>query len=174
MNRIEISKYLSFILRHKPESIGLKLDKNGWLDIDDIISKTTDYELTEEIIKDIVKNNNKQRFTINDNKIRANQGHSRIVELGLKRQQPPSILYHGTSVRFLDAINKRGVLSQERQYVHLSNNYKTAYSIGERHGKPAVLEIYAEKMHRDGIEFYISKNGIWLTKKISPEYFSQA
>jgi putative RNA 2'-phosphotransferase len=165
-----VSKYLSYILRHKPESIGLKLDKHGWADIDEIIKNTTDFSLTKEMIKNITAKSDKKRFLIEGNKIRANQGHSLDVDLELSPQRPPKILYHGTAQRFVSSILKEGIIPQSRQYVHLSQNVKVATSVGKRHGKPTVLKIDAAAMYEDGITFYLSKNGVWLTRRILPKY----
>ena len=165
-----ISKYLSYILRHKPDSIGLKLDKHGWADIDELIKKTIEFSLTKETIQAVAANSDKKRFVIENNKIRANQGHSIDVDLNLSPKKPPKILYHGTAERFVSSILKEGIISQSRQYVHLSQDISTATSVGKRHGKPVVLEIDAETMYNNEILFYLSKNGVWLTEKVPPKY----
>ncbi|HEY9128952.1 MAG TPA: RNA 2'-phosphotransferase [Sulfurovum sp.] len=166
----KISKYLSYVLRHRPDSIGLKLDNYGWADIDELIDKTDEFRLTKEIIKKVVEENEKQRFSLDDNKIRANQGHSIDVDLNLISIKPPEILYHGTTIRFLPSILKQGILSKNRQYVHLSIDKTSALKVGERHGEPKVLEVKALKMYEDGYCFYLSKNKVWLTKYIPSEY----
>ena len=171
-NTHNISKYLSYILRHKPESIGLVLDEHGWADIKELISKTTEYTLTQEIIVQIVSESEKQRFSIKDDKIRANQGHSINVNLALEELKPPEILYHGTADRFLTSIMQQGLLSQERQQVHLSSNIETAIEVGKRHGKVIILQIDALKMYQNGYAFYRSKNKVWLTDNIPAIYIS--
>jgi len=175
MNKIDvtkISKYLSYILRHKPESIGIKLNKNGWCSIDELIEKTTEFELTKPHLKLVVKNNNKQRFTFNLNgtMIRANQGHSIDIDLDLKPQTPPKRLFHGTAIKSLKSIKKKGLTKQNRQYVHLSESMSIAWDVGCRHGKPVILFIACDKMIKDGYKFYKSKNGVWLVDRVPTKY----
>ena len=165
-----ISKYLSYILRHKPETIGLTLDKQGWANIDELLEKTTDFCLTEDTIQRITKESNKQRFMIKGNKIRANQGHSLNINLALSPQKPPSILYHGTAIRFLESILKDGILAKNRQYVHLTEQYQTAIDVGKRYGKEVVLLVDALSMHRDGFDFLLTENGVWLVDIVPPKY----
>jgi len=171
LNRI--SKYLSFILRHKPEAINLKLDEKGWADIDEIILKTKKFSLNRKLIEKVVLEDNKQRYIIDGDKIRANQGHSINVDLELKPQIPPKILHHGTATRFIDSIMKTGLKTQNRQYVHLSKDLKTAKNVGSRHGKVVILNIDTISMLEDGFEFYISENGVWLTNHIPIKYISE-
>jgi len=165
------SKFLSLILRHKPETIGLTLDTGGWLNIQDIVSNAN-IDLNYEIIEHVVKTSEKKRFSISEDKkmIRANQGHSIHVNLDLKPIQPPQYLYHGTAKRFVDGIFDEGLLPQKRQYVHLSTNYETAYKVATRHGKPIILVIDAKKMYENGGIFHQSKNGVWLTKRVEKCY----
>lgn len=165
----KISKYLSYLLRHKPEVIGLKMDKNGWVLVDELIEKS-EIKLNKEVIEKIVKNSDKQRFELKDGKIRANQGHSIDVDVELVAKEPPEILYHGTATRFLENILKEGLLPQSRQYVHLSKDEYTAIKVGQRHGKATVLEIRALEMFKDGYKFFLSKNGVWLTKSVPVKY----
>lgn len=169
----KISKYLSYILRHKPESINLILDSEGWADIDEIIEKTTDFKLTKVDIEYMVEENDKQRFAIKDNKIRANQGHSIKIDLALNPKKPPSILYHGTATRFLVSIKKEGLTSQSRQYVHLSQDKETALQVAKRHGKPTILEIDALEMYQDEYKFFLSQNGVWLVDNVPIKYFRE-
>jgi len=166
----DISKYLSYILRHKPESIDLKLDSNGWANIDEIIQKTEVFPLTKEVIDDIVKNSPKQRFIIKGKQIRANQGHSINIDLNLTSTIPPNILYHGTAEKYVPSIIKGGLLPQKRQYVHLSTNQITAKEVGARHGKPILLNIDAKNMYKDGYSFYLSENGVYLTQAVPSQY----
>jgi putative RNA 2'-phosphotransferase len=172
---VRISKFLSLVLRHSPETINLNMDRNGWVSINELIENANKYKnmrLTVDLIKTIVKNNDKQRFIISDDgeKIRANQGHSLTVDLELESKTPPDILYHGTASRFLDSILKNGLNSMSRQYVHLSSTEETALTVGKRHGNPIILYINAKKMNEDGYKFYLSENNIWLVDKVPAKY----
>ena len=169
-NNTKISKYLSYILRHKPESIGLVIDNNGWADIDELIEKTVDFTLTRDTIETIVKESPKQRFIINQNKIKANQGHSINIDLGLNTSTPPGYLYHGTATRFLESILRDGLIPKERQHVHLSSDVQTAKKVGQRHGKPIVLKVDALLMSKQGYSFFVSNNGVWLTTSVPTEF----
>ena len=175
MDLIKLSKFISLILRHKPEIINLKLDSKGYVYTDLLINninENSDYEIDFEILKQIVDTDDKQRYSFNEDytKIRANQGHSINVDVGLEVKQPPDILYHGTSSNYIYSIIKNGINSKSRMYVHLSKDIKTAISVGKRHGKPVVLEINAKRMYKDGIKFYLSKNNVWLTKYVPSKY----
>jgi len=175
-NHNKISKFLSYVLRHKPDSIGLQLDPYGWLLIDDIIANSKkDIVLSKEVVEETVLDNKKKRFTISDDGeyIRANQGHSIKVDLQLIPKEPPVILYHGTATRFLDSILKEGLKAGQRQHVHLSSDIETAKEVGSRYGRPVILSIDSKKMHQDDYQFFISDNHIWLTKHIPPEFLSQ-
>lgn len=169
----KISKFLSLILRHKPETINLKLDENGWADVDELIAKSKNIKLTKELINEVVRDNDKQRFIIEENKIRANQGHSIEVDLELKAVTPPDILYHGTATRFLDSIMQTGLSKQARQHVHLSQELETATAVGKRHGKLVILEVDAKKMFDEGFEFYLSENGVWLTDVVGVRFLKE-
>jgi putative RNA 2'-phosphotransferase len=169
-----ISKFLSLVLRHKPETIGIQLDQNGWIDVDELISKSNKYgiQFDRETLNHIVETNSKKRFAFNDklDKIRASQGHSLEIELGYKIQKPPEILFHGTSEKSVQSILDKGLEKRNRQHVHLSSDTETAIKVGQRHGKPIVFEILAEKMYNDKFEFYISENGVWLTDNVPAKY----
>ncbi len=173
-DKINISKFLSLVLRHKPETIDLELDENGWADADLLIQGMlkANYLIDIEILKDIVKSSDKQRFKFNDDfsKIRANQGHSINVDLKLEQKLPPEMLFHGTALRNLDSIKQSGLLKQNRHHVHLSSDSETARKVGMRYGKPIVLKIESGKMNEDGIEFYLSENGVWLTENVDAKY----
>ena len=125
-----------------------------------------------ELLREIVRTDNKQRYSFNEDrtKIRANQGHSVPMDVELKEAAPPEILYHGTGERALDPILREGLRPMKRLYVHLSRDYDTAVQVGRRHGKPAVLLVRAGKMREDGYPFFLSANGVWLTKAVPPEY----
>ena len=170
------SKFLSFVLRHNPDAIGLTLDSAGWASVDELITCAANdgKTLTRDHIREVVETNNKQRFILSDdgNRIRANQGHSIKIELGLEAVDPPEMLYHGTATRFLDSIQREGLQPRNRHHVHLSKEIETAINVGSRHGKPVVLQIDARKMASDGCEFFCSANGVWLTDEVPPRYFS--
>ena len=174
-NKKRISKFLSLVLRHSPETINLNMDENGWVEIEQLINNGKKYKninLNKDLIEDIVKNNDKQRFTLDDSKkrIRANQGHSINVDLELESKIPPNILYHGTTERFLDSILKDGLKPMSRQHVHLSSTKDTAINVGKRHGKPVVLIIDSEKMDEEGYEFFLSKNDVWLVRYVPSKF----
>ena len=173
----DYSRFLSFILRHKPDSVGLKLDAQGWVEIEALVEQTqnTDLPLTVEIIEKIVATSDKQRFTINQDgtKIRANQGHSISIDLNLSPKIPPDVLYHGTAVRFVKAILKEGLKKGSRQHVHLSADREMAIKVGARHGKPVVLEVDAKRMHAKKVNFYQSKNGVWLTDNVPAQFLKR-
>lgn len=169
-----ISKFISLVLRHKPETIGLQLDTGGWVAIEELVAKgrAGGVPLSEEAVRKIVSQSDKQRFAIStDGKhIRANQGHSLPVDLGISASEPPGVLYHGTASRNLRAILNEGILSGKRLFVHLSLDLDTATAVGKHHSIPVILAIQAGQMHRDGFKFYLSKNGIWMTEYVPAEY----
>jgi putative RNA 2'-phosphotransferase len=173
-NLVATSKFLSLVLRHQPEAIGLSLDINGWADIQELVrlANASGHSLTVDVILMIVSNSEKQRFTLDSSgrRIRANQGHSVKVDLELMPAHPPEILFHGTATRFLPSIRQAGLIKGERHHVHLSQDEKTASAVGGRHGHPAVLTILAEDMWRNGYSFYQSKNGVWLTDHVPTSY----
>lgn len=162
-----VSKWMSYLLRHKPEDANLHMDAHGWVSIDEL---SRNAKIPVSIIYDVVKTSDKQRYSISNDMIRANQGHSFPVDLDLKPESPPDILYHGTAKRFVDSIRKDGIKHMERQYVHLSDNYDTALKVGQRHGDPCVLKVRAKDMESDGITFYHSVNGVWLTDYVDSRY----
>jgi len=174
-NHVKISKFLSLVLRHSPQTIHLNMDKNGWVEIDELINNANKYKkinLNPDLIKLIVETNDKQRYLISDDgkKIRANQGHSIKIDLELESKIPPDTLYHGTASRFLDEIMKHGLKPMARQYVHLSPDEETALTVGKRHGEPIILCISAKEMHEENYKFYLSENKIWLTNEIPVKY----
>lgn len=171
------SKFLSLILRHQPELIGIKLDPNGWVSVSELLTacKNKGKSISLEELQFIVDTNNKKRFSFDQQKlrIRANQGHSINVDLGYEPKSPPSMLYHGTAKHHLEQILKTGILKKSRHHVHLSLSPETAKDVGKRHGVPIVLSIQAFQMAQDGYVFYVSKNGIWLTEHVPPKYILQ-
>ncbi len=171
---VKLSKFLSLVLRHQPEIIGLSLDENGWADVIQLIdlSKQSRTPLTKTLLEEIVATNDKVRFSFNEekSKIRASQGHSIKVNLALVPQQPPNNLFHGTATRFLESIRDRGLVPGNRQHVHLSLDESTAVKVGQRHGKPVVVKIRGFDMYQAGFVFFRSDNGVWLTEIVPPEY----
>lgn len=165
-----ISKFLSYVLRHRPDSIGVKLDSQGWVAIDALLAAAASQGncLTREELDFVVSNNSKQRFAISDDgtRIRASQGHSTEVDLGYQPSAPPVLLYHGTATRNLSGIRTQGLLKGRRHHVHLSSDTVTATQVGARHGSPVVLVVRAGEMCSAGYEFFLSANGVWLTKHV--------
>lgn len=170
----KLSVFISLVLRHKPEVAGLQLDEHGWANVDELLDgvNNTGRTIDMEILEEIVRIDNKQRYSFNADKslIRANQGHSVPVDVELKEERPPQFLYHGTALRFLDGIKVEGLKPMSRLYVHLSLDKDTAEKVGKRHGKPIVLKIKAEEMYNNGFKFYLSQNGVWLTKYVGTKY----
>ena len=168
-NRTKTSKFLSLILRHRPQEIGITLDQHGWAKVEELLKGA---EISMEDLEEIVAADEKQRYSFNEDKtrIRANQGHSIPVDLELDEKEPPEFLYHGTIGKFLASIREQGLQKQKRQYVHLSKDVETAVKVGQRRGKPMVLQIAAGRMRTDGYVFYLSDNGVWLTKEVPASY----
>ncbi|MCU0570327.1 MAG: RNA 2'-phosphotransferase [Oculatellaceae cyanobacterium Prado106] len=164
---------MSLILRHQPEVIQMSLSHDGWADMGELIEKANHhgFNFSRESIAEIVATSDKQRFKISDDgqRIRANQGHSVPVDVGLERKIPPETLFHGTATRFIESIQAQGLIPGSRQYVHLSADEATATQVGKRHGEPVVLSIESAKMHADGFEFFLSENQVWLTKQVPAE-----
>ena len=170
------SKYISLILRHKPEVIGISLDEHGWADVDELIkgvNKT--HTLNRELLEKIVKEDEKQRYSFNEDKtlIRANQGHSIAVDVELEEKKPPLYLYHGTGEKYVSSIDEIGLIPKSRLYVHLSDNIETATNVGKRHGKPKVYYIDSKRMFEDGYKFFLSRNNVWLTKEVPVKYLKK-
>lgn len=176
-NDIETGRFISFILRHHPESVGITLDEHGWADTDILIDRVAEKftAFSFDDLERIVRENNKQRYSFNDDKtkIRANQGHSVAVNMEFTPVTPPDILYHGTGEKSVESIFAEGIQKMSRQYVHLSADYETAVNVGKRHGKPVVLRIDAKKMFSDGCKFYLSENKVWLTDFVPVKYISR-
>ena len=175
---VSTSKFLSLVLRHRPDRIGLALDAQGWASVDDLIGRANaaGQSLTRELLWRVVAESEKQRFALSPDgaRIRANQGHSVAVDLALEEQQPPETLYHGTVERFLAAIKREGLRRGARHHVHLSADRDTALAVGGRRGAPILLVVAAGAMWRDGQRFYRSANGVWLTDAVPPGYLSRA
>lgn len=171
---VRTSKFLSLILRHKPEEAGLTLDESGWCTVADLLQgcASRGHRITRDELEQVVAENDKKRFQFSDDgkRIRAVQGHSIEIDLKYEPTEPPEHLYHGTATRFLDSILRTGLVKGSRHHVHLSANLQTAFKVGERHGKPVVLTVLAGDMHRNGIPFYTSPNGVWLVEAVPVEY----
>ncbi|MFJ5774715.1 RNA 2'-phosphotransferase [Streptomyces sp. NPDC093094] len=169
---VKVSKYLSKHLRHQPERIGLTLDEGGWVEIDALMAAAAahGFRFTREELDQVVATNDKKRFAVEGTRIRASQGHSVEVDLGLPPATPPPYLYHGTVAARLEAIRDEGLRPMNRHDVHLSSDRETATRVGARRGRPVVLSVDAGAMHRDGHVFHMSANGVWLTKAVPPRY----
>lgn len=169
---VKVSKYLAKHLRHQPERIGITLDANGWVPVDELITAAAahGFRLSRAELDHMVAVNDKRRFTIDGDRIRANQGHTVTVDLELAPAQPPAYLYHGTVARNLDAIRAEGLRPMDRHHVHLSPDRETATRVGARRGRPVVLPVDAGAMHRDGLVFHVSANGVWLADSVPPRY----
>lgn len=169
-----LSKFLSLILRHRPELIGLTLDSQGWVDIEELMARARAHGvlLTHTRLMDIVAQSDKQRFAVSDDgqRIRAQQGHSLAIDLQLTPQTPPGRLFHGTATRSLAAIRHQGLRAGNRQYVHLSASSATALAVGQRHGAPVVITVRALAMHDQGYPFLLTANGVWLTRSAPAEF----
>jgi putative RNA 2'-phosphotransferase len=172
----EVSKSLSYVLRHRPDSVGLELSENGWVAVDELLRafEQAGKPLSLELLHQVVSENDKQRFEFSagGHKVRARQGHSAPVDLGYEPATPPAILYHGTATRFLDSIWAQGLLKGSRHHVHMSTNKQTMLQVGMRHGKPVLLKIDAAQMHADGHEFFVTGNQVWLTEHVPPKYLA--
>ncbi len=170
----EISKFLSLILRHSPETIQLKLDENGWANVTELITQSNKRhkKMDLELLDYVVENNDKKRFVFNEDKtkIRASQGHSISVELNLKEVKPLDYLYHGTVGKSIQSIREQGLQKMKRQHVHLSKDTETALKVGSRRGIPIILTVNARRMQEDGYLFYLSENGVWLTDEVPAKY----
>ncbi|MBN2497039.1 MAG: RNA 2'-phosphotransferase [Deltaproteobacteria bacterium] len=172
--RRRISKYLSFILRHRPDKGGIELDAEGWVCIEDVLRALDrrGFRVDRRALDEVVRTNDKQRFCVDasSSRIRAAQGHSIEVDLRLEPIEPPELLYHGTVDRFLPSIRTQGLLKQKRRHVHLSPDEATASAVGGRRGRPVVLVIRAAQMHGQGYAFFLSDNGVWLTEHVPPRF----
>jgi putative RNA 2'-phosphotransferase len=171
---VGLSKFLSLVLRHQPEAIGLDLDAQGWAEIDDLLVRCQAHgkRITREILETIVATSPKRRFAISDDgrRVRASQGHSIEVDLGYPPAPPPEVLFHGTVAAALPGVRAEGLRKMSRHHVHLSPDLATARAVAARRGQPVILRVAAGRMHRDGYVFYRSANGVWLTEAVPPEY----
>jgi len=171
---IRTSKFLSLVLRHEPESVGLKLGDAGWIGVEELLQAVNQHgtPLTLDQLKHVVATSDKKRFAFSDDglRIRASQGHSVEVDLQYEPQTPPDLLYHGTATRFLDSIRKEGLKRMERHHVHLSAETKVTLQVGARHGRPVLLTIRAGEMTRAGHVFFRSANVVWLVDQVPVQF----
>ena len=172
------SKFISLILRHKPETIGITLDEYGWADVKELIDGINHSEgnsLNMDLLEEIVRSDEKQRYSFNEDHtlIRANQGHSVPVDVELEEKTPPGVLWHGTGEKYVDSIDAQGLISKNRLYVHLSSDKETAKKVGSRHGRPVIYEIDCRQMTEDGYRFFESANHVWLTKNVPVKYLKK-
>ena len=172
------SKFISLILRHRPEAIGITLDEHGWADVQELIdgiNKSDGHSLDMELLEEIVRTDEKQRYSFNEDHtlIRANQGHSIPVDVELEETIPPDTLWHGTGEKYVSSIDVQGLIPKSRLYVHLSSDVETARKVGSRHGRPVIYEIDCSGMIKDGYRFYLSANQIWLTKEVPARYLKK-
>lgn len=172
----ETSKFIALILRHKPDAIGISLDEHGWANVDELIAgiaKTQPF--STKMLEEIVETDEKQRYSFNEDKtlIRANQGHSIPVDVELEEKTPPTYLYHGTGEKYVSFIEEQGLIPKSRLYVHLTDDFEMARKVGSRHGKPVVFTINSDRMFKDGYTFFLSVNGVWLTKNVPTQYFER-
>ena len=176
MSDKSVSKYISLILRHKPEEIGITLDEHGWASVPELLAGISRTQpITMEDLERIVAEDEKQRYSFNEDMtlIRANQGHSIPVDVELEEVTPPETLYHGTGEKYTASIDSQGLLPKSRLYVHLSGDTETAKKVGQRHGRPVIYIVKSGEMHRDGIAFFRSVNGVWLTKQVPVRYLEK-
>src|SRR5215212_3649479 len=168
------SKFLSLVLRHEPQAAGVTLDEAGWIGVGELLAgcERAGVRITDDELREIVRTSDKQRFALSDDgtRIRANQGHSVDVELGHAPAVPPDTLWHGTAEKYVESIRAQGLLKGSRHHVHLSPTAETASAVGRRHGRLVLLEVESGRMHRDGIEFFLTPNGVWLTDHVPTAY----
>ena len=168
------SKFLSLVLRHQPEKIGLTLDEAGWVPVTDLLEgcRKAGHAITLEQLREIVRTSDKQRFALSEDgtRIRANQGHSVEVDLGYEPAAPPEVLYHGTAAQYVPSIRQQGLIKGSRHHVHMSEREETARTVGQRHGRLVLLTVRAGDMHRAGIPFFRTPNNVWLTDAVPAEY----
>lgn len=174
MDRSAKSRFLSYVLRHRPDAIGLRLDAQGWVALDELLAALAAHgrPTRRDELVEIVRSSDKQRFALRDDRIRASQGHSVPVDLGLVPQEPPQVLYHGTVARALASIRREGLIKGSRTHVHLSADRETALKVGARRGQPVLLRVSAAAMHTAGHAFFCSDNGVWLVEAVPPRFLT--
>lgn len=172
------SQFISMILRHKPEAADITLDEHGWAGVQELINGTNKYSrhaLDRDLLEEIVRTDEKQRYSFNKDHtlIRANQGHSVPVDVELEEKNPPDFLWHGTGEKYVQFIDKQGLLPKSRLYVHLSSDIDTAKNVGKRHGNPVIYRVNCREMAKDGYRFFVSANHVWLTKEVPAQYLKK-
>ncbi|MFO0574829.1 MAG: RNA 2'-phosphotransferase [Polyangia bacterium] len=174
MDRSAQSRFLSLVLRHRPEAIGLRLDAQGWVAVDELLAALAALgrPMTRAALEALVRDSDKQRFALRGDRIRANQGHSIAVDLGLAPEVPPAVLYHGTIARVLPSIRREGLIKGSRTHVHLSADRETALKVGARRGAPVLLRVDAAALHAAGHAFFLSENGVWLVDAVPPRFLT--
>ena len=177
MNEKEVrrkSKFLSLVLRHQPDKIGISLDESGWIDVDVLLAamKRHGKTMSRDTLEMVVETNDKQRFSFDETgtRIRANQGHSVKIELGYQAAVPPEILFHGTPRQSVDSIAREGLKKMQRHHVHLHVDEETSITVGRRRGTPVLLKVRSLEMHQAGCEFFVTPNQVWLTESVPAEY----
>ncbi len=178
MDLTAISRYLSLLLRHRPETAGICLDEHGWADVSELvrgIQQTKYPDFSPELLEEIVRTDEKGRYSYNDSHtlIRANQGHSVPVDVELQKTAPPEVLWHGTGEKYTASIEETGLIPKSRLYVHLSRDTETATAVGKRHGKPVIYQVESGLMSREGYDFFLSANGVWLTRAVPPRFLKR-
>lgn len=176
MSLNKTSRFISMILRHKPGVIGITLDEHGWANVSELVEGVNKvHPLDMETLEEIVRTNEKQRFSFNEDKtkIRANQGHTIPVDVEQDEKDPPEVLYHGTGEKYVESIDCTGLVPRQRLYVHLSTDKEMAAKVGQRHGKPVVYRVNSGQMAKEGFTFYLSVNGVWLTKAVPVQYLEK-
>lgn len=177
MNNVKISKYLCMILRHRPSAALIELDEHGWANVDELLRGVHRRfpNFDRNMLEEIVACDDKQRYAFDEThtRIRANQGHSIKVEVGLQEKTPTDVLWHGSATRFVRSICQSGLIPMSRLYVHLSKDIETAVKVGKRHGEPVVFAVDTKAMVKDGYHFYLSANGVWLTKEVPYRYLTR-
>jgi putative RNA 2'-phosphotransferase len=173
-NKTKLSKFLSLILRHQPEAVGLTLEENGWISVEKLIEACAKNgrTFTRTELEEVVATNEKKRFAFDESgtKIRASQGHSVEVEIEFEEKTPPKVLYHGTAEKNVGIIYEQGLLKMQRHHVHLSGDVETALKVGSRHGKPVLFQIDTESMSSENFKFYVSANNVWLIDEVPPRF----
>ena len=172
--RTKTSKFMSLVLRHSPQTVGITLDAAGWIGVDELLAAMARHgqPIAREELVEVVATSDKQRFCLSDDglRIRANQGHSVEVELGYEAAIPPEVLYHGTARQFVESVRSQGLMKMQRHDVHLSESIEQTMKVGQRRGRPVLVKIFAGRMHRDGFVFQRTPNAVWLTERVPPQY----
>lgn len=173
----QLSKEVSYALRHAPWEYELEMDEEGWVLTDQLLSALRASEKWKDIkesdLVEMIERSEKKRHQILNGKIRAFYGHSIPMKIVREEKMPPDFLYHGTARRFLDSIEEKGLLPQNRQYVHLSQDVETAENVGKRHDhKPCILKIDANAAWKNGVKFYYGNEKVWLADQIPSQYIS--